>query len=254
MTLALDLPSCRASMLGQRDPRWKLLAVGVMLVGVCALQTAEAAAAACVGALLLVWLGRLPPLWLARRLGATALVLLVFVAFLPFVVRGPGAVWDFAGWRVSEAGLRAAGLVFFKAIALVTLSLVLLATTPLPVLGQAAHALRVPGLLVQLVMLTHRYVFVLADELRRLRIALRARGYRNRMSRHSYRTLGHVTGTLFVRGQQRAERVGHAMRCRGFDGRYRTLAEFHTRPADVLLAVLVLAGVGGLVLGDYFLT
>src|SRR4029077_17601964 len=104
---------------------------------------------------------------------------------------------------------------------------------------KAAHALHVPGLLVQLLVLTYRYLFVLSSELARLRVALRVRGYRNRATRHSYRTVGHVAGTLLVRGYERAERVGQAMRCRGFDGRFRTLTTFHTRAAD-LLAFLVL--------------
>jgi cobalt/nickel transport system permease protein len=99
--------------------------------------------------------------------------------------------------------------------------------------------------------LTYRYVFVLAEELRRLRIALRVRGYRNRPTRHSYRTMGHVAGTLLVRGYERAERVGQAMRCRGFDGRFRSLTAFHTTPADVLFFAVVLGGAGALVGWDW---
>ena len=102
----------------------------------------------------------------------------------------------------------------------------MLATAPLEVTLKAAHALRVPGLLVQLALLSYRYLFVLGDELARLRVALRVRGYRHRANWHSYRTVGHVAGTLLVRGYERAERVGQAMRCRGFDGRFRSLTEF----------------------------
>ena len=97
----------------------------------------------------------------------------------------------------------------------------------------------VPGLLVQLLMLTYRYVFLFGDELHKLRIALRLRRYRNRPSLHSYRTIGHVTGTLLVRSYERAERVGQAMRCRGFDGQFRTLHAFHTRWQDVAWFVVI---------------
>jgi hypothetical protein len=40
------------------------------------------------------------------------------------------------------------------------------------------------------------------------------------------------------------------MRCRGFDGRFRTLASFHTRPADVVMFVLIVGVAGGLVAWD----
>jgi cobalt/nickel transport system permease protein len=106
-------------------------------------------------------------------------------------------------------------------------------------------------LLVHLLALTYRYVFVVLDELARLRIALRVRGFRNRASLPSYRTIGHVTGTLVVRSFERAERVGHAMRCRGFAGRFHSLAEFHTRPADVLAWALITAGAAALAAWDF---
>src|SRR5262249_10391141 len=113
-------------------------------------------------------------------------------------------------------------------------------------------ALHVPGLLVQLAMLTYRYVFVLAAELARLRVALRVRGFRNRVTRHSYRTVGHVAGTLLLRGSERAERVGQAMRCRGFDGRFRTLTTFRTTGADVALFALIVLCAAGLLAWDWF--
>ena len=53
-------------------------------------------------------------------------------------------------------------------------------------------------------------------------------------TRHGYRTLGHVTGAVLVRGADRAERVGEAMRCRGFDGTFHTTAAFRTTAADII--------------------
>jgi cobalt/nickel transport system permease protein len=138
-----------------------------------------------------------------------------------------------------------------KALAVLTLALVLLITAPLNATLKAAHALRVPGLLVQLAVLSYRYVFVLAAELARLRVALRVRGYRNRANRHSYRTVSHVAGTLLVRGQERAERVGHAMRCRGFDGQFRSLAEFRTTAADLAFFLLLVGGAAAVGLWDF---
>jgi cobalt/nickel transport system permease protein len=124
---------------------------------------------------------------------------------------------------------------------------VLLVSAPLDATLKAAHALLVPGLLIQLGLLSYRYLFVLGDELDRLRVALRVRGFRNRASRHGYRTVGHAAGTLLVRGYERAERVSAAMRCRGFDGRFRSLADFRTRLVDVLALGLVVASSLGLV-------
>ena len=75
-----------------------------------------------------------------------------------------------------------------------------------------------------------------------MRMALRVRGYRNRMNVHSYRTDRRRDGRLTGARLERGERVGQAMRCRGFDGRFRSLSEFRTTAADLLMFFAVSAG------------
>ncbi len=250
MTLAFETLPCPESPLRRLDPRWKLAALVLAALAVAALRSPLSALAALAGSLALAVLARLPLRWFLGRLGSVAAVLAVFAAALPFLLRGPGPSWQWGPISFSLYGGGVAVVLCAKALALLTLMLVLLATAPLDATFKAAHALRVPGLLVQLAMLSYRYLFVVADELARLRVALRVRGYRNRASRHCYHTVGTVAGTLLVRSYERAERVGQAMRCRGFDGRFRSLALFRTTAADVLAFIAVVAAAGGLLAWD----
>jgi cobalt/nickel transport system permease protein len=250
MTLALEALPCPDSVIRRLDPRWKLAALLLTIVVVVALTTLPATALALGGALGLVVLSRIPVAWYLRRIAPLALFLAFFVAALPFLVRDATPLARVGPLTLSWSGLRLALLLSGKALTLLTLVLVILTTSPLDATLRAAHALRLPGLLVQMVLLTHRYLFVLAGELARLRVALRVRGYRNRATRHSYRTAGHVAGTLLVRSYERAERVGQAMRCRGFDGRFRSLTTFQTRWADVVAFILVAASAAGLLAWD----
>jgi cobalt/nickel transport system permease protein len=251
MTLAFSVPPRTQSVVSRLDPRWKL--ASLLLAGGCAatLHTLPAAGGALLAALLLAFLARLPPRWFLQRLGALAVFLALFTLPLPWLVDDNGPGWVCGPVRFSQHGLAIALLLGAKAVTIVTLFLVVQATTPLEATLKAAHSLRVPGLLVQLGLLSYRYLFVLADELARLRIALRVRGYRNRANRHSYRTAGHVAGTLLVRGYERAERVSQAMRCRGFDGQFRSLTAFATRPSDILAFLLVTAGATVLAAWDW---
>jgi cobalt/nickel transport system permease protein len=177
-------------------------------------------------------------------------LLLLFVIWLPFA--GGGAGWELGPVWVSERGLWAAALVCLKAGAILTLGLLVAAGAPLNETLQAASSLRVPDLLVHVILLTYRYVFVVTGEFTRLRTALRVRGYHNRATLHSYRTVGHVAGTLLVRGSERAGRVGQAMTCRGFDGQFRSLAKPRTRAVDVIAFWLLAGGALGLVAWDHF--
>jgi cobalt/nickel transport system permease protein len=223
MTLRFDQPFHAGSPFGRLDPRWKMAALFPAAFAVATLRTPAAAGIALVLSVILVGLARLPWGWYLRRVGVVALFLGFFLVWVPNGV-------------LPSLGLLA------KALAVVSLVLLLLATAPPETNLKAAHALLVPGLLVQLLGMTYRYTHLLADEFGRLRQALRLRGYRNRADLHSYRTVGHVAGTLLVRGHERAERVSQAMRCRGFDGRYRVLTAFRTRPHDVAFCL----GVWGL--------
>ncbi len=223
MTTTFEPLPCPDSILRRLDPRWKLAALLLCTALVAAVQTLLPAGVALLGALMLAVVAHLPWRWYLRRLAVVGLFVAFFTVPLPLLLDGPGPVWQIGPFTVSAYGLRVGLFVAGKALTVVTLMLVLLASAPLEDTLKAAHALRVPGLLVQLAVLTYRYIFVLAGEFGRLRIALRVRGYRNRANRHSYRTIGHVAGTLLVRGYERAERVGQAMRCRGFMGRFRSL-------------------------------
>jgi cobalt/nickel transport system permease protein len=238
MTLIFQHIEPQASPLGRWDARWKIAALVPAALSVALLQTLTCQLLAVAGAALLVFAGRLPLRWYLVRIATLALLVALFVVWLPLLQDG-GDVWQIGPLALSQEGARRAALILLKALSVMTIMMVVWATAPVDVTLKAAQALRVPGLLIQLLVLTYRYVFLLAEELGRLRIALRVRGYRHGANLRSYRTVGHVAGTLLVRSYERAERVSHAMRCRGFDGRFRSLVEFHTRGQDVLAFLII---------------
>jgi cobalt/nickel transport system permease protein len=99
--------------------------------------------------------------------------------------------------------------------------------------------LGVPVKLVHLFLFTVRYAAVFRTETGRLLEAMRARAFVLRSSRHSWRTLGNLTGMMLVRSVERAERVEEAMRCRGFSGRLPLVATETFAPADVVFGTLL---------------
>jgi cobalt/nickel transport system permease protein len=105
-----------------------------------------------------------------------------------------------------------------KMLALFNLTWLLLALYAPTTLLRALAALGVPRTLVTLLWLTQRYLLVFEEELRRLRLALRVRGFRNRMSRQAWQTAGYAVGSLLIHGLDRADRVAHAWRLRGDGG------------------------------------
>ena len=194
----------------------------------------------------------MPRHWYLGRMGAALTMYLLFLIWLPFVVEEGHETHDVGFLTLSLTGSMRLLVLSAKVAAMVSLILVLLATTSLPNIFKAARALYLSRLLVFLMLLTYRYVFLLIDEFARLRTALRVRGFRNRADLHSYRTIGQVAGTLLVRGADRSERVGQAMRCRGFDGEFRSLDDFRSTWLDVLAFVLIVGYAVALLVWDWF--
>src|SRR5262245_5841634 len=238
------------SPLARWDARWKLAAIVLAAFGVAVLDALVPAVVALLLGLLLLALARLPARWVRDRLGLFALTALPFLVVLPFTLDTTGPGWDVGPVRVSERGLVSGLAVFCRCLAIGCLALILVRNAPLHHTLAAAHKLKVPGLLVLVTGLAYRYAFLLADEFRRIRVALRTRGFRMRGTRHGYRTLGHATGAVLVRGADRADRVADAMRCRGFDGRFHTTTTFRTTAGDIISFVALVAAVAGLVLWD----
>ena len=156
-------------------------------------------------------MSRVPPAYLLRRM-VVEVPFLLFAAMLPFVAHGPRTV--VLGLAVSEPGLTAAGGLLVKATLGVAASLTLAATTEPQALLAGLERLRLPAQLVQIMGFMVRYLDVVTDEMRRMRVALASRGFSARDPRH-WPVIARSIGALFIRSYERGERVHLAMLSRG---------------------------------------
>ncbi|HET6356769.1 cobalt ECF transporter T component CbiQ [Streptomyces sp.] len=159
-------------------------------------------------------LARIPAGFLLRRL----LIEIPFVAFavlMPFVV--PGEQVRVLGLSVSVPGLWGAWNVLAKGTLGVAASVILASTTELRSLLLGLQRLKLPPMLVQIASFMIRYGDVITDEMRRMSIARRSRGFEARGIRH-WGVLGKSAGALFIRSYERGERVHLAMVSRGYTG------------------------------------
>jgi cobalt/nickel transport system permease protein len=224
------------------DPRFKLVGVVLLIIVVAMLQRLEAALLGLVLSVALLISARLPVRWWLDRLAGVGAFLLLVAVVLPFTA-GPRD-WDWGLVYVSRTGVELALIFLGKALTTAALALFLLGTAPFETTLHAATALHVPAPLVQVFLITWRYVQVMYQTILDFRVALRVRGFRNRVHWRTYRAISGVIGTMLVQGVDHAERVAQAMRCRGYRGRMATLHEYRVIPRDYLLFLtLVVSGV-----------
>lgn len=247
-THRLYLPG--TSPLHRARPQCKVAASLLFILAVVATPR-EAVWAFAVYALGLAALARvagLPLPTLARRL-ALELPFLLFAVFLPLV--GQGERVEVAGVALSVEGLWAAWNIVAKGTLGVATSVILAATTPVPELLRGLERLRLPAAFTTIAGFMVRYGDVIADEVRRMRIARVSRGHDPRWIWQA-RAVAASAGTLFIRSYERGERVHLAMLSRGWAGAMPRLSEARTSRAQWVaglspVAVALALAVTGLV-------
>ena len=155
-----------------------------------------------------------PPLYIARRM-VIETPFVVFALLMPFIADGPPT--QLLGLTVSQPGLLAAWGLLAKGTLGVVASLTLAATTEPRDLLAGLETLRLPNQLVQIMGFMMRYLDVVTDEMRRMRIARESRGFTARNIRH-WPVVARSAGALFIRSYERGERVHLAMMSRGYTG------------------------------------
>ena len=119
--------------------------------------------------------------------------------------------------HMTVASFNKAWLIFFRAIAGVTLMLSFASSTPIPHLAQALRSLHCPAEITELIVLIYRYAFLLLEKFLVMLDAAQCRlGYNGSMTAiRSY--AGAMTGT-FIFSMELADKSEAALACRNYDG------------------------------------
>ncbi|MGB9613784.1 MAG: cobalt ECF transporter T component CbiQ, partial [Candidatus Margulisiibacteriota bacterium] len=158
------------------------------------------------GLVILIFISRVPPLFvLLNSLSVIPFVFLVSL-YIPF-------------FYFFKLGVAYSGLVLFLNVLvkswLSILTLLLVSTTTrFSRFLKGLEELKLPRLLTLILSFMYRYLFVLVDEVMRIRRSVEARAGKL----DDYKTIGNFIGTLFLRSFERGERIYLAMLARGFEG------------------------------------
>lgn len=197
-------------------PEVKIAATVAITVAVVATPR-EAVWAFAVHALIVAALAataRVPAGWLAKR-SLVEVPFVLLAVLMPFAVAGEKVEWF--GLQLSVEGLYGGFNLLVKGTLGVLVALILAATTSTRDIIVGLDRLHCPAVLTQIATFMLRYLDVLADEARRMRIARLARGDDPRFL-WQLRGFASGVGALFLRAFERGERVYLAMLSRGYTG------------------------------------
>ncbi len=227
---SIEALAARATPVHRLDPRAKLLTTGAFLATVVSFGPRQvipllplALYPVALGAL-----GDVPARPVLARLALASPFVLLVAIWNPLLDRAPALA--IGGLVVSGGWLSFASIVLRFCLTLGA-ALVLVAVTGFDATCAALGRLGAPRILVEQLLLLHRYLFVLVDEAARL---LRAHALRAPEARRpGLRVAGSMLGQLLLRTLARAQRIHRAMLCRGFDGVLRRRGALRLRAVDL---------------------
>jgi cobalt/nickel transport system permease protein len=222
----MDQWSQGSSPLHNRDPRAKILALVAFLIVLAttapnAFPTLGIDAAVLVAGILIAGLS---PLSLVLR----AMVVLPF-----------SLIFGLSSWLAGDR-MRALGLVEKSYLSTVAV-LLIIGTTPLPLLLSGLEALGTPRLLVLVAQFLYRYLFVVSEQAQHMRLAAACRLGTERRGRSGFRAAAGALAVLFARSYYRAEGIHRAMMARAFSGKFALLRRLQFRWADGLFTLAIVA-------------
>lgn len=155
-------------------------------------------------------LARIPLAYVLRRLGIFLPMMLMLSVSMPL------SQGFKTGWEIMFSILVGSSISLLAGLWLVNVM-------PFQQLLATLRRLWVPDVLIALLAFMYRYIFVLWDELDKMRVARRARTYGKAGLWFRWKVSAQLIGMLLIRAMSRAERVHGAMCARGWDGQVRTL-------------------------------
>lgn len=177
----------------------------------------------------------------------------VSIIVLGTLFRGGGQIiWQWGWLQITTNGLIVLGSVSIKAFLSLLLLNILVLSTPIPLLLQALVTLKVPPLLISILASMYRYIGVLTNEFKAMRLAATARNFSPsnlyKLQRHDRRwqrqVLGNMLGVLFLRTYDRGDRIYQAMLARGYQGKPMIMesvkGNWRDRLAIALIVILIL--------------
>lgn len=217
---------------GKLDARAKLIGIFALVAVSAVLTEVDLVLFSLAVALALVLASRLPTKRVAR----------MYLTALPFILFASVSVFLFGGWM---RGLE----MWARTSACVLPLLVLAAGTETFDLFAGLRRLRVPAVITTLLMLTQRYILLLSEELSRMTVARKARGFkgaRNLLDRYGLRVVAFTAGMVLVRSFRRADDIYEGLKCKGFDKEMTPWRRSRMAATDMLLMTCLVAIAGAL--------
>lgn len=223
MRFNIDEYAYLSSAIHRWEPHYKLLSLLSLIFAFASIQSLVLIPPILMITIVFFVVSKLPTKFLYDRLHYPGYFILGMVSLLPWI-SGETILWQWQFLTLRQEGLMSTLLITGRFFSIVTLSLVLFSTTPFLVTVKTLRSLGIPSLLVEMLLLTYRYLFELTATLQTMQRSMQLRGFNSWKKKTNLFDRGwrnskqwaDLIGTLLIRSYEQSDRIIQAMRLRGY--------------------------------------
>jgi len=227
--------SARAGLFQSLDARVKIISTLALLIAVSFSHSLWVIAAIYLLVLLFAWTSSIPADYLIKRVWL-ALPFFTGLIVVPalFITPGPALFHLPLGLVITVTGVNTVLFLLLRVSTSVSLTLLLILTTPWNTVLSALSVLRLPDVLILILGMTYRYIYLLLHTANDMFLSRKSRmvGYLN--TSENQRVLAAISGSLLSKSLDLSSEVYLAMQSRGFRGSIITLKPFKMKSKDWL--------------------
>ncbi|HVN14297.1 MAG TPA: cobalt ECF transporter T component CbiQ [Anaerolineales bacterium] len=225
--------SARPGLFQSLDARVKILAVLGFLIGVGLSHNLWILALVYASTLIFAGLSAIPVDFFVKRVWL-ALPFFTGLVVLPalFITPGPTLLQLPLGLVITKTGLTTVLFLLLRVSSSVSLTLLLILTTPWNTVLNALSVLRLPDVLILILGMTHRYIYLLLRTANDMFLSRKSRTVGRLNDAENRRLLAAISGNLLSKSLNMSSEVYLAMQSRGFRGTIVTLKPFHMHTRD----------------------
>jgi len=237
--MILEYQSSIQSAMHSWDARWKLFVLGAGIFTAASVQKIYSIIIIVLLSITVVILSKIPIKIFIKSLKAPFIFLIIMFPVIA-ITSGGETLYSFGVITVYKTGLITGGIIAVRALSIISVSIIIFSTTKLNVLVKAMNFYKIPASFCAILIFTYRYIFLYFENLEKLLLAAKLRGYRlTKGIKHIDKTVN-ILVTLLIRSYEQSDRIYYAMQLRGFSGSFPIAHTFSTHWTDILKSVIFL--------------
>ena len=130
--------------------------------------------------------------------------------------------------------------ILIRSVCMYMIIYVLFNTSKIHLLMKSLIFFKIPSSFVLIILFTYRYIFFYMEDIRKLFVSAKLRGYSIQNNKQSRNTVYSMFVNMLIRSYEQSDRAFNAMKLRGFGGKFDTIDKLKTERKDFFISAVIL--------------